>query len=288
MAQRWIVGIDESSSSQTALAWTAAAAGGRDVEITALGAWHVPAPMALFTAKRGFGVDELGLEATAGHAVDEAIAAVDADVPITAATHEGLAGHVLVEVAVRQGDLLIVGRSGSGELRQRLGSVSRYCATHSRVPVIVVPEELHDGGDGSISVGFDGSDNAAAALSWALQFAPSTATVRVISSVELAPWLDDDVIHSRYGDEIAEQRDHLLAAVDAIDGARRTDRRIVVHSPRRALVDASSTSALVVVGGRGRGRLAAGLLGSVSTSILEDTRCPVAIVPHEAAHDAQP
>ncbi len=295
--ERWIVGIDGSASSQTALTWAAAAARRRgDVEISALGVWHVPPAMALFTAKRGFGVDELGIEATAGHQVDEAIAAIGhaddsvgdspLDVTITPATLEGQAGHVLVEEADEHADLLVVGRSGSGELRQRLGSVSRYCATNAKVPVVVVPEQLRTAGDGSVAVGFDGSENAAAALTWALEHVAPPAVIRTISSVELAPWLDDDVIHARYGDEIAEQRVQLMAAIDAIDTAGRTERHVVVHAPRKALVDASDSCDLLVVGARGRSRLAAGLLGSVSTSILEDTRCPVVIVPHEATDQA--
>ena len=280
MTRRWIVGIDGSESSQTALAWAAAVAEERgDVALTALGVWHVPPPLAMFTAKRGFGVDELGLEATAGYEVDQAIAAVDSSVEVTPATRQGVIGHALVEAAAADADALVLGRTGGGELRQRLGSVSRYCTTHAEVPVVVVPDDASEG-DGSIVVGFDGSDNAGAAVRWAVEFAGPTTMVRTIASVELAPWVEVDVLHERYGDAIAERRDELDAALNEIDTDQRIIRDVVVEAPRRALVDASTTASLVVVGGRGHGVIAAELLGSVSTAILEDTRCPVVIVPH--------
>ncbi|MEM9513931.1 MAG: universal stress protein [Actinomycetota bacterium] len=280
MTRKWIVGIDGSDAARTALAWAAATAEVHgDIELTAVGVWHVPPPMAMFTAKRGFGVDELGLEATAGYEVDQAIAAVGASIDIAATTRQGVVGHALVEAANEAADVLVVGRTGGGELHERLGSVSRYCATHAAVPVIVVPDDVRDG-DGSIVIGFDGSENARAAIRWAMNFAGPTTRVRAVSSVELAPWAEIDVVHERYGDAIAERRDELDADLDELDPATRVERAVVVDAPRRALVDASRTASLVVVGARGHGLIAAGLLGSVSTAILEDTECPVAVVPH--------
>ena len=73
MVDRWVVGIDGSDAAVDALRWAIGHGASREVEITALGAFHVPAMMAVFSAKRGFGVDELGLAATAGHDVDVAI-----------------------------------------------------------------------------------------------------------------------------------------------------------------------------------------------------------------------
>ncbi len=279
MTARWIVGIDGSDAAADALRWAVAHAEGRGAEITALGAFHVPAIMAVFTAKRGFGVDELGLAATAGHDVDVAIeSAAGAGADVHSSVVEGQAQHVLVDASV-DADLLVIGRTGSGELRHHLlGSVSQYCVTHSHAPVVVVPTGVPHG-TSSIVVGFDGSDHAADAVRWALDFADATAQVRVVAAIEVAPWLDLDLSRSRFGDEIEREQDRLTSALDAIDPDGRAERSIVMQGPRQALAEAQDGADLIVVGSRGRGLVAAGLLGSVSTWLLHDAALPVVVVP---------
>jgi nucleotide-binding universal stress UspA family protein len=279
MTARWIVGIDGSEAAVDALRWAGAHGVDRDVEITALGAFHVPPIMAMFTAKRGFGVDELGLAATAGHDVDVAVAAAaGANTDVRALVVEGQAQHVLVDASV-DADLLVIGRTGSGELRHHLlGSVSQYCVTHSHAPVAVVPADAPRTAS-SIIVGFDGSDHAADALRWALDFAGAEAQVRVVAAIEVAPWVDEDMSRSRFGDEIQLEEQRITDALDAIDPDRRAERSIVLQGPRQALAEAQEGADLVVVGSRGRGLIAAGLLGSVSTWLLHDAAMPVVVVP---------
>jgi len=277
MTARWIVGIDGSDAAVDALRWAVGNGGGHDVEITAVGAFHVPAIMAVFAAKRGFGVDEMGLAATAGHDVDVAIESAD-DANVHASVVEGQAQHVLVDASV-DADLIVIGRTGSGELRHHLlGSVSQYCVAHSHAPVVVVPAGSAPSSS-SIVVGFDGSDHAGEALRWALDFAGGTAQVRVIAAIEVAPWIDVDLSRERFGNEIEQEEQRIVAALDAIDPDRRAERSIVMAGPREALGDAQDGADLVVVGSRGRGVIAAGLLGSVSTWLVYDASVPVVIVP---------
>jgi len=281
MTARWIVGIDGSDAAVDALRWAVGNGGGRDVDITAVGAFHVPAIMAVFTAKRGFGVDELGMAATAGHDVDVAIESAggaDVHASVVASVVEGQAQHVLVDSSV-EADLLVIGRTGSGELRHHLlGSVSQYCVTHSHAPVVVVPAGAAPSSS-SIVVGFDGSDHAGEALRWALDFAGGAARVRVVAAIEVAPWIDVDLSRERFGNEIEQEEQRVVAALDAIDPDRRAERSIVMAGPRQALADAQDGADLVVVGSRGRGVIAAGLLGSVSTWLIHDASLPVVIVP---------
>lgn len=277
MTARWIVGIDGSDASIDALRWAVGRARGRDADVTALGAFHVPPIMALFTAKRGFGVDELGLAATAGHDVDVAIESVGGGVQPRVV--EGLAQHVLVDASA-DADLLVLGRTGSGELRQHLlGSVSRYCVTHSEAPVVVVPAGDGQHATSSIVVGYDASDHADEALRWALDFAGESATVRVVAAIELAPWLDVDLGRDRFGDDLEGEERRINAALDAVDPERRAERSIVMQRPREALADAQATADLIVVGTRGRGLVAAGLLGSVSAWLIHEAVLPVVVVP---------
>jgi nucleotide-binding universal stress UspA family protein len=286
MTDHWIVGVDGSEASVDALGFALHHALSRDVAISAVTAFHVPAVMALFTAKRGFGVDELGLSATAGHELDVIIEKLGVGDRVTPVVVEGQAAHVLVDAAA-DAELLIVGQQGDGELRQhRLGSVSRYCATHATAPVVVVPAGWDERPtSGRIVVGFDGSDNAASALRWALGFAADGVAVRVVVAMDVAPWLDPETTRERFADEIAEQEQAMLAAIDAVDAGGVTERAFVLDTPRAALREAGRSADLVVVGARGHGLIAAELLGSVSTSVVQDTVVPVVVVPDRAGQD---
>ncbi len=59
----------------------------------------------------------------------------------------------------------------------------------------------------------------------------------------------------------------------------RASRNFVLHGPRQALAESLVDADLVVVGPRGIGGLARTVLGSVTTWLLHDAACPVAIVP---------
>ncbi|KWX56544.1 universal stress protein [Mycobacterium sp. NAZ190054] len=61
-----------------------------------------------------------------------------------------------------------------------------------------------------------------------------------------------------------------------------------VATPAGALIEASRTAGLVVVGTRGRGALARAALGSVSTALVHHSHCPVAIIPAETARPDGP
>jgi nucleotide-binding universal stress UspA family protein len=282
MSVRWIVGVDGSDASLDALRWAVAHAPERGAEVTAVAAFHVSAVMSLMTAKRGFGVDELGLEATAGHDLDVAIAAVGRDVTVTPRVVEGPASHVLVDAAA-DADVLVVGQRGSGEHRQHwLGSVSRYCATHCSRPVVVVPPGWASAPTSRIVVGFDGSEHAGAALRWALDFASADTAVQVVAAMEVAPWLGERATRERFPTEVADHERALIEAIDAIDASGRTERSLVLDGPRHALDEAARSADLLVVGTRGRGLIATEFLGSVSTSLLQDALIPVAVVPHRS------
>jgi len=278
MTKRWIVGIDGSDPAANALRWAARHSRGRDVELVALQAYHVPAALAVMTAKRGFGVDQLGLAATAGHEVDAAIASIG-DVSVEPLIVEGHPSREMVDAAA-DAAILVVGRSGGSDLlHHTLGSVSRYCATHSPAPVVVVPPDWEPRDLELIAVGFDGSENAVAALRWAIDFAPKEVTVRAVAAIEHAPWIGQDLTFARFPTEITEEEQRITAAIDQVDQDGRVERDIALRDARQALTEVSTTADLLVVGSRGHGLVASGLLGSVSASVLQSTSCPVVVVP---------
>ena len=136
-----------------------------------------------------------------------------------------------------------------------------------------------------VVVGFDGSAPSTAALDWAAaEAARRGLPLKVVLAVELgtalpmpmdsgAPWAMAKI-------EGAAQE--VLA--DAVERARKTDPGLVVESKlvidtaAAALVDASRSAALIVVGNRGHGDFVGTLLGSVAFGVTAHALCPVAVV----------
>jgi nucleotide-binding universal stress UspA family protein len=69
---------------------------------------------------------------------------------------------------------------------------------------------------------------------------------------------------------VAEQRGR-YPALDIVG-------EFIATSAGRALVDASATATMVVVGSRGHSAVTETLIGSVSHQVLHEARCPVAVI----------
>lgn len=136
-----------------------------------------------------------------------------------------------------------------------------------------------------VVVGFDGSAPSTAALDWAAaEAARRGLPLKVVLAVELgsalpmpmdsgAPWAMA---------KIEGAAREVLA--DAVERARKTDPGLVVESSlvidtaAAALVAASRSAVLVVVGNRGHGDFVGTLLGSVAFGVTAHAQCPVAVV----------
>lgn len=137
---------------------------------------------------------------------------------------------------------------------------------------------------GAVVVAHDGSPLADRALSWAAQEAASLgAGLHVLHATKLAggskawaAYLEEDL--SRYGDAVLEDAEAALA-----DSGLTVTTSSVPTTAGEALVEASRTAALVVMGARGLGRLSGPLLGSTTQRVSAHAVGPVVVVREEPA-----
>lgn len=103
-----------------------------DVAATVQGAWLA-----------GANAQQLEQEMTeqVSATLEEAIAQVPEEVPVTKMLGHGHAGPALIAAIEEQGcDLVVVGTRGRGAVKSLfLGSVTEHLVTHSTVPIVVVP-----------------------------------------------------------------------------------------------------------------------------------------------------
>ena len=277
--QQWIVGVDGSFGSRSALEWALVNAPAHDADVTVLHAHHQGAAARVLSAVHVGRESESGTTGTALHELDASIADLVGDRAIERRVISGHPGRALLNAAA-EAALVVVGRHGVGSAWQYgLGSVSRHCVIHAAVPTVVVPTDWDHRRTNDIVVGFDGSANAASAVRWALAFALGRATVRVLIAIEIAPWLRSDLIEERFADELRDEQRRLHGLLDDVDPAGLARRETAIRGARPALGRAAESADLVVVGAHGSGRLATAVLGSVSTWMLDASTRPTVVVP---------
>lgn len=205
------------------------------------------------------------------------------DVPATVGRHVGHLVPRLLESA-RAGSMLVVGGKGHNIVREMLlGSVSQSAARHATVPVVVV-RSAQSPGSGRIVVGADGSESSTRALEFACQLARLTGDKVNL----LRAWSPTTVVADRYGylppvseDTIAEAESALGRIVDSARAAHPEvpiEGEIYSGAAERALIDASSSASMVLVGSRGHTAVGEVLLGSVSKAVLQTAHCPIAVI----------
>lgn len=129
-----VVGVDGSPGSRVALQWAVGHAELIGATVHAVMAWQLPETHS-YTSRD----TEADARVTLDTAIDAALGP-DQRARVTARVAPGRPGHVLVD-ASSSAQLLVVGSHGHGDLVGRLiGSVSQYCVTHARCPVVVVPK----------------------------------------------------------------------------------------------------------------------------------------------------
>jgi len=280
-----LVGVDGSAGSDRALAWAATYAQdwGRPLVVV-----HVSG----LPVVTDFGVDmaetEEGLLAAGRQVTQRAVETVAAEHPTLAVTEHRAIGDpraVLTQLA-EGASVLVLGSRGRGALASLLlGSVSVALAAQAPCPVVVVrpPLEHLPSQELSVVVGLAGDEDAADALTIAFELASAAQRpLEVVHSVGAAivfPY--PDLAVPELTERLTQAADQLT--IETVEGYARkfpevvVRRRLVYDSPTQALVTASRSAAVVVVGCRGRGPAKSHLLGSVSRSVVERAHCTVVV-----------
>ncbi|ORV61748.1 universal stress protein UspA [Mycobacterium europaeum] len=138
-----------------------------------------------------------------------------------------------------------------------------------------------------IVVAVDGSPASDAAATWAAHEAsmrkvPLTVVHAVTTPTATWPPVPyPDSLAVRLEDEGKKAIMHAIKLAKEVlpeDGTVTINRELVYSSPALTLIDMSDGAEMIVMGTAGRGLLARGVLGSVSSTVVRHAHCPVAVV----------
>lgn len=236
-------------------------------------------------AAGSYGIADEQLRAAGQQAIEEVtgqIRSAHPDVEVTSELRQGGAAATLIAES-RDAEVTVVGSRGVGGFAELiLGSVSAQVASHAHGAVVVarpVPVE-----NGPVLVGYDGSEQASAALGYAVTEALSLGVPLVVANTYWPePWgfgeppaIDPNVTAAHEAERLIEQA---VAPYRERHSELRVESR-TIHSlnPEHSLVEESAHAGLTVVGSRGRGGFAGLLLGSVSLSLVHHAAGPLAVV----------
>jgi nucleotide-binding universal stress UspA family protein len=289
---RITVGVDGSAGSTAAVAWAAKIASRRHLRLKIVSGLQV-AGLYYGGGMTGAGAATLfaAIQADGERAVAEAralAASIDKDLVVTTDLPNDPPVPMLIEES-RHARMLVVGRTGTGGFADMLvGGTAASVVSHAHCPVAVV-RGRHDSTDvpdaGPVVVGVDGSPNSEQAIAVAFE----EASLRGVPLVAVHAWADVTYEDTRGTARIRTQPESLEEGeerllVERLGGWQEKYpdveiRRVLVRDrPRHALLEASETAQLVVVGSRGRGGFAGMLLGSTSQALVQHAGCPVLVV----------
>lgn len=280
MIQRILLGVDGSEGSEGAVRHALALAEATDATL------HVLAVVeTLDRADEAERADDASPDPDwAGTALADVTArAADRDVAVETTVERGVPYRRIVDHA-RTADLVVVGRQGTGGLREfLLGSTAERVVRRSPVPVLTPETDtLARPNYDTLLLCLDGSDGARAAIPPATDLAQACdATVHVLSVVDTTPF-DPDVVVDLLGgfetlaeDVVERVADDLASAgVETITAVERGAASATIRT-YASRVDAD----LVAMGVTGATGLEASLLGSTTAKVLRVGERPVLTAP---------
>jgi nucleotide-binding universal stress UspA family protein len=281
-----IVGVDGSPASDAAVSWAAHEAVMRGLPLTLM---HVADPMGPIWSQAQLLEEVAGWQAAEGRSIlgnaskiardiagDTKQITINGELQFTATTP------TLVQRS-EDAELIVVGSQGRGGwARGFLGSVSSGLVRHAHCPVAVI----HDGQpatqthtEAPVLVGIDGSP----ASELATEIAFDEASRRHVGLTALHAWSNRELLDLPGVDWPAIEAEEERLTAEALAGWQErypdvtVQKLLVCDRAARAIVEASESAQLVVVGSHGRNALTRMLLGSVSNAVVQSVRTPVIV-----------
>lgn len=282
-----MVGVDGSSSSDTAVIWAATYAQAQHRPLAIVHSDGGPA--AIYPT-----VDRVGpqqaLRTPGRQVTDHALGLARANSPaleVSAHNHFREPRELLLETAANA-SVLVLGSRGRGPVASLLlGSVSVALASQSPCPVVVARPEPTSAGPTElpIVVGSDGTEASAGAIAFGFELASwQSRRLEIVHALGADDWIlrypaavSPDIVHEAIENQkllLAESLSGYAAKFPDVDATS----RVMRGSPTDALVEASQHASVIVVGSRKESTAAKRLLGSVSRSVVERAHCSVAAV----------
>jgi nucleotide-binding universal stress UspA family protein len=217
---------------------------------------------------------------------DEFMQLTDGSVAFDVVAVGGTPRRVLSDLARGARMLVVQHRRAHGLERLITGHTVTGVASHAPCPVVSVNEDWVPQPAGEVVVGVHEDTGPTEALDEAFAWAESVdAPVRVVHAWRLDA-VYDDIITSRVAAEWRDEQKAVLAQAVAELGARHPGVQVEVdvrHQwPADVLVDDSQVAQLVVMGRHGRAPWSPYHLGSITRTVLRESKSPVMVVPVHA------
>jgi nucleotide-binding universal stress UspA family protein len=142
-----------------------------------------------------------------------------------------------------------------------------------------------------VLVAFDGSPEAELALTHAVSLAQGAharlAIVTVVPPPPLMAWQAPGGMRGLHESEQTELEGLLRTAADRVPDDLSVTTRLLDGDPAREILRAARDGDhdVIVLGSRGRGRVSAALLGSVSNRVMHDSEVPVIVIHRPSGDD---
>jgi nucleotide-binding universal stress UspA family protein len=144
-----------------------------------------------------------------------------------------------------------------------------------------------------VLLAFDGSPDADLALAHAVAMAQvyraRLTIVAVVPPPPLLAWQAPGGMRGIHDEEQSELAEQLRKAADGVPDDLSVTTRLLDGDPAREILHAAGDGDhdVIVMGSRGRGRVSAALLGSVSNHVMHDAEVPVVVI-HRPGSDGGP